>query len=241
LNKLIGLEEVLIHCECYFINDIDNIKEKNIFQCLKDFAFVNYEDDQLIQCFPENLKAENYMILIICLRKLINNLEDKKNAEDEDNKWDPYVHDLWSENKLKHLSDIAEGTTFDIVFNPITGLYGFDNEVYEEEDSDELAEDISISVPNENVPLVTQHSSLNDELSNLAAELTPEDIIDYLKSLKLIGNYTEEFLKLEVDGITMFYSIEEDSLESLGVDIKRDRLKIKVQFERWLKSKKKLS
>jgi hypothetical protein len=28
-------------------------------------------------------------------------------------------------------------------------------------------------------------------------------------------------------------------LESLGVDIKRDRLKIKVQFERWLKSKKK--
>jgi hypothetical protein len=27
LNKLIGLEEVLIHCECYFINDIDNIKE----------------------------------------------------------------------------------------------------------------------------------------------------------------------------------------------------------------------
>jgi hypothetical protein len=76
-------------------------------------------------------------------------------------------------------------------------------------------------------------------LSNLAAELTPEDIIDYLKSLKLIGNYTEEFLKLEVDGITMFYSIEEDSLESLGVDIKRDRLKIKVQFERWLKSKKK--
>jgi hypothetical protein len=136
------------------------------------------------------------------------------------------------------LSDIAEGTTFDIVFNPITGLYGFDNEVYEEEDSDELAEDISISVPNANVPLVTQPSSINDELSNLAAELTPEDIIDYLKSLKLIGNYTEEFLNLEVDGVTMF-DIEEDFLESLGVDTKIDRVKIKTRFKHWLKSKKK--
>ena len=75
-----------------------------------------------------------------------------------------------------------------------------------------------------------------DDLSKAAKKLTSEDIADYLRYLKL-DEYIEMFMDNEVDGDMMF-DIDYDTLETvLGVDTKKDRLKIKTKFKQWLREK----
>ena len=67
-------------------------------------------------------------------------------------------------------------------------------------------------------------------------KITPEDISEYLRSLKL-DQYVDEFLENEIDG-TALYDIDDDTLvESMGVDTKKDRIKIKTRFKHWLRKK----
>ena len=52
-----------------------------------------------------------------------------------------------------------------------------------------------------------------------------------------LNEYIEMFLDNEVDGDMMF-DIDYDTLETvLGVDTKKDRLKIKTKFKQWLQEK----
>ena len=76
-----------------------------------------------------------------------------------------------------------------------------------------------------------------DDLSEVASELTSEDIADYLRFLKL-DEYIEKFMENDVDGDMMFDGIDDDTLETvLGVDTAKDRLKIKTKFKQWLRKK----
>jgi hypothetical protein len=240
LNKLKSIEEVLMHSEQYFIDNIDQIKENNIFQCLKDISLINEYDDQFIQCLPKDLKVENYMFLRICLRKAINSLQDNNCIEDEICiQWHPHVDDLWSEDKLEHLSD-AITTSFDIVYNPVTGLYGFDqDEALGDSDSEvSVEEDVSkeqTTVIDSGKPLEIQAESQKDDLSSKASELIPDDICDYLRSLKLDGDYTDKFIENEVDGDMMF-DMDDETLKSYGVSTVKDRGKIKSKFKQWLRN-----
>ena len=102
------------------------------------------------------------MELRICLRKLViidtkwnltwshlrlmNCLEEKKSqGEGEELKWFEYVKDLWSEEHLQRLRDVSAPQNFDEVYNPTTGLYGFqtlnDEEPLDDEDETELVEE----------------------------------------------------------------------------------------------------
>ena len=70
-------------------------------------------------------------------------------------------------------------------------------------------------------------------MRKIASELTSEDIADYLRDLKL-DDYIENFKEIDVDGDMMF-DIDYDTLETvLGVDTKKDRVKIKTKFKQWL-------
>ena len=70
------------------------------------------------------------------------------------------------------------------------------------------------------------------KLRKIASELTSEDIADYLHYLKFDG-YIEQFKENDVDGDIMF-DIDDETLETLGVDTKKDRIKIKAKFKQWL-------
>ena len=65
----------------------------------------------------------------------------------------------------------------------------------------------------------------------LVCQLTPNDVADYLRSLKL-DQYVETFLENDVDGEMMNEIINESTLEALDVQ-KKDRLKIKFKFKSW--------
>ena len=68
----------------------------------------------------------------------------------------------------------------------------------------------------------------------LVCQLTPNDVADFLQSLKL-DQYVETFLENDVDGEMMNEIINEsnnDTLEVLDVQ-KKDRLKIKLKFKPW--------
>ena len=71
--------------------------------------------------------------------------EDKSQGEGEESKWFEFVHDLWSEDKLQHLRDVSAPQPLEDIFDPTTGLYGF--QILEEdapannEDIEDLAEE----------------------------------------------------------------------------------------------------
>ena len=68
----------------------------------------------------------------------------------------------------------------------------------------------------------------------LVCQLTPNDVADFLRSLKL-DQYVETFLENDVDGEMMNEIINENSnntLEALDVQ-KKHRLKIKLKFKPW--------
>ena len=68
----------------------------------------------------------------------------------------------------------------------------------------------------------------------LVCQLTPNDVADYLRSLKL-DQYVETFLENDVDGEMMNEITNESSnntLEALDVQ-KKDWLKIKLKFKSW--------
>ena len=76
----------------------------------------------------------------------MNKLEESKSQrEGEQSKWFEYVDDLWSEHKLQHLRDVSAPQPLEDIFDPTTGLYGF--QVLEEdaptgnEDIEDLAEE----------------------------------------------------------------------------------------------------
>ena len=84
--------------------------------------------------------------------------EDKSQGEGEESKWFEYVHDLWSEHKLQHLRDVSAPLNFDEVYNPITGLYGFqvadDMQLQDEEDKKEPSVEKHKEVPSQQQPLI---------------------------------------------------------------------------------------
>ena len=68
----------------------------------------------------------------------------------------------------------------------------------------------------------------------LVSQLIPNDVADFLRSLKL-DQYVETFLENRVDGEMMNVIINEssnDTLEALDVQ-KKDRLMIKLKFKPW--------
>ena len=78
--------------------------------------------------------------------RLMNCLEEKKSqGEDEELKWFEYVNNLWSEEHLQHLRDVSAPQNFYEVYNPATGLYGFqtlnDEKPTDDKDETELVEE----------------------------------------------------------------------------------------------------
>ena len=68
----------------------------------------------------------------------------------------------------------------------------------------------------------------------LVCQLTPDDVADFLRSLKL-DQYVETFLEYGVDGVMMNEIRNEssnDTLKALDVE-KKDRLMIKLKFKPW--------
>ena len=74
---------------------------------------------------------------------------------------------------------------------------------------------------------------IDDQLSQVAGNLTQDDVADYLRYLKL-DQYVDTFLKYRVNG-NMMFDITFEMLEVLGVDTDSDKLMIKGSFKQWLR------
>ncbi|XP_019863986.1 PREDICTED: uncharacterized protein LOC109593260 [Amphimedon queenslandica] len=187
------------------------------------------------------------MALRICLRKVIICIEEERLDEgSHKNKWSEYVEDLWSEEKLEHLREMATEIDYTQVYDPVKGAYGFDDEEIIAEESIMTEENDSMPEVSQDSPKLSRPENVSEEappaaqtsdhdLSAAAEKVTSTDVSDYLRSLKL-NQYIEEFMEMEIDGIALF-DIDDETLETLGVDTKKDRLKIKTRFKQWLRKK----
>ena len=175
--------------------------------------------------------------VIICIE------EERLDKGSHNNKWSEYVEDLWSQEKLEHLREMATVVDYTQIYDPVKGAYGFDEEIIAEEN---IMTEENDSMPTEpqDSPNLSRPETISEEalpaaqtgdhdLSAAAEKVTSADISDYLRSLKL-DQYIEEFMENDIDGITLFY-IDDEILESLGVDTKKDKIKIKTRFKQWLK------
>ncbi|XP_019860430.1 PREDICTED: uncharacterized protein LOC109588753 [Amphimedon queenslandica] len=247
LEKLKGIVVVLTDCEQDLMKKIDEEPDVSIFQYLRNLSLVTDDDENLIKLFPKHIKPRHYMALRICLRKVIICIEEERLDEgSHKNKWSEYIEDLWSEEKLEHLREMATEIDYTQVYDPVKGAYGFDDEeiIAEENiitEEDESMPEVSQDFPNlsrpetiiEEAPPAAQTS--DHDLSAAAEKVTSTEISNYLRSLKL-DQYIEEFMEMEIDGIALF-DIDDETLETLGVDTKKDRLKIKTRFKQWLRKK----
>ena len=142
------------------------------------------------------------------------------------------------------MREMTAQVNYALVYDPVKGVYGFDDNT--EDDENEESVPIGGAIMEErDSPQLNQLHNVNEEAppppppaptsdSDLE-KITAEDISDYLRSLKL-DQYVEEFLENEIDG-TALYDIDDDTLESMGVDTKKDRIKIKTRFKHWLRKK----
>ena len=165
--------------------------------------------------------------------------------DSEKDKWSEFVDDLWSHEKLEHMREMTATVDYALVYDPVKGVYGFDDETkdYEDEESVPIGGAIieEIESPqlnqrrnvNEEAPPPPPASTSDSDLSAAAEKITPKNISDYLRSLKL-DEYIDEFLENEIDG-TALYDIDDDTLESMGVETKKNRIKIKTRFKQWLR------
>lgn len=177
--------------------------------------------------------------------------EESDIKEKTDVKWTEYVTDLWSHDKLEHLREVSRPTAgmFDEVFDPVKGLYGFEmvsqedvhmldsynDDSFVPEEEPPSVEPVPIINPSHPEPVTTSSANIDSNLSKIASNITAEDIADYLRSLKL-DIYVEAFLDHDIDG-DMMIDVDHDFLESLGVDTKKDRMKIIGKFKQWLRKK----
>ena len=177
--------------------------------------------------------------VIICIE------EERLDEGSHKNKWSEYVEDLWSQEKLEHLREVATVVDYTQVYDPVKGAYGFDEEIIAEEDI-MTEENDSMPEGSQDSPNIGQPETIIEEappaaqtgdhdLSAAAEKVTSADISDYLRSLKL-DQYIEEFMEMDIDGIALF-DIDDETLQTLGVDTKKDRLKIKTRFKQWLRKK----
>ena len=168
--------------------------------------------------------------------------------DSEKDKWSEFVDDLWSHEKLEHMREMTATVDYALVYDPVKGAYGFDDETedYEDEESVPIEGAIieekespqlnQLQNVNEEAPLPPPPASTsNSDLSAAAEKITPEDISDYLRSLKL-DEYIDEFLENDIDG-NLMYDVDDDTLESVGVTTKKDRIKIKGRFKQWLRKR----
>ena len=125
------------------------------------------------------------MELRICLRKLVSNCspnqlqviyhfrlmnkleEDKSRGEREESKWFEHVHDLWSEHKLQHLRDVSAPQPIEDVFDPTTGLYGFQVVDHEAPVDDESIEAIREEKQPINVSSSQQQLPVQDQVTSI--------------------------------------------------------------------------
>ena len=164
--------------------------------------------------------------------------------DSEKDKWSEFVDDLWSHEKLEHMREMTATVDYALVYDPVKGAYGFDDEIEDYEDEESVPIGGAILEERES-PQLNQLQNVNEEappastsdsdLSAAAEKITPEDISDYLRSLKL-DEYIEEFFKNDIDG-NLMYDIDDDILESVGVKTKKDRIKIKGRFKQWLRKR----
>lgn len=144
---------------------------------------------------------------------------------------------------MRDVSRPITASMYNEVYDPVKDAYGFELDSDEDELSDICNEESVTRVeshekdelPPPVQPIQPEPVFATDDLSAIASKLNPEDISDYLRYLKL-DQYVEEFLNNEVDGDTM-YDINDDILESMSVDTKKDRIKIKSKFKQWLRKK----
>lgn len=171
--------------------------------------------------------------------RVINELEDSRDVDDETTRWCLNVEGLWCEDNLKHLRDVSSEITLDNVLDPNTEeLYGFQIKPKLPEPVPEPEPEPKPDDPFDgklNFLHVLIIISMTDDLSNIASKLNRTKISEYLLSLKL-SYYVDEFFDNDIDGNAMF-DITDEVLESLGVDTKRDRIKIKTRFKQWLRNK----
>ena len=96
----------------------------------------------------------------------MNKLEDKSQGEGEESKWFEHVRDLWSEHKLQHLRDVSAPQPLEDVFDPTTGLYGFQVADHEALVDDESNEEITEEKQSINVGLSQQQLPVQDQVTS---------------------------------------------------------------------------
>ena len=90
--------------------------------------------------------------------RVITKLEEQVDVTNEDkiSRWYEYVDDLWvSDSKLKHLRVNSTHLSYSEVFNPITGLYGF--QLYPDSPEESVSSDSPISI---------QHKEESQDIAN---------------------------------------------------------------------------
>ena len=92
--------------------------------------------------------------------------EDKSQGELEKSKWFEYVHDLWSEHKLQHLRDVSAPQPLEDIFDPTTGLYGFQVADHEAPVDDESNEELIEEKQPVNTSSSQQQLPVQDEVTS---------------------------------------------------------------------------
>ena len=96
----------------------------------------------------------------------MNKLEESKSqGEGEESKWFEYVHDLWSEHKLQHLRDVSAPQPLEDIFDPTTGLYGFQVD-HEAPVEDKSNEEITEAIQSVNVSSSQQQLPVQDPVTS---------------------------------------------------------------------------
>ena len=183
----------------------------------------------------------------VCLRIIIDIEEEKQDDDSTSNRWSEYVDDLWSQDNLEHLRELAdEPIDYSQVYDPVKDAYGFELEFTDDEEESICAKGVEHSKPAPvdkeepsppppPPPPVTTAIPITSEdidLRAIAEKVTPEDMSEYLQSLNL-QKYIENFLDFEIDGIAML-DMNDEILKSIGVDTRKDQVKMKMKYKNWL-------
>ena len=147
--------------------------------------------------------------------RIIIDIEEGRHGENlRKDEWCEYVDDLWSKDNLKHLKQTKAPIDNNLL-------------LYANDLCDEHLEEVNHNTQES----PTVHCDSDSVLRVTAINLTPNDVADYLRSLKL-DEYIDDFLDYEIDGIELL-DVDDKTLKTI-VDEKKDRFKIKANYKNWL-------
>lgn len=156
-----------------------------------------------------------------CATRIIIDIEEERHVDDSmKNKWSEHVEDLWSQNKLKHLRDMALPAHASQISHVKGETYGFEKDHEKKERSKK------------------QDNTLTDNDYRAAAEkVTSKDLSEYLYFLELDEEVVEMFLTYGVNGSMILEGLDIKDLKDMGFDM-ADCVKVKGNFKKWLGKKK---